>query len=167
MGIVASNLGATVLATDGDDAVVQLLSANMASNAPRSRVVKLDWGSAESLTSLGSLNNEFDFLLAADVVFGNDPQQWRALMKTIKVLSGHNTLVLIANFHRYPLGHPCRQEMDAAFYIPILEEFEAKVLPQSLLHADLKSVENCAIQVLRRKAAITKRKSERELDTEM
>ena len=42
--IVASNLGAKMIATDGDDAVLHLLRTNTESNLPSCRVEKLFWG---------------------------------------------------------------------------------------------------------------------------
>merc|ERR550514_1857206 len=59
--IVASNLGAKMIATDGDDAVLHLLGMNTESNAPLCRVEKLFWGSIEPLRALG-LEQEPDFV---------------------------------------------------------------------------------------------------------
>ena len=75
--IVASNLGAKMIATDGDTQLLHLLGRNMESNAPSCRVEKLFWGSAKPLTALG-LKQEPDFLLAANVVY--DPEVWDALV---------------------------------------------------------------------------------------
>eukprot|EP00747_Dinoflagellata_sp_TGD_P096942 gnl/TRDRNA2_/TRDRNA2_166985_c0_seq3.p1 gnl/TRDRNA2_/TRDRNA2_166985_c0~~gnl/TRDRNA2_/TRDRNA2_166985_c0_seq3.p1 ORF type:complete len:345 (-),score=56.72 gnl/TRDRNA2_/TRDRNA2_166985_c0_seq3:18-1004(-) len=97
--IVATNLGAEMIATDGDDAVLQLLGTNMQRNAPSCRVEKLYWGSAEPLAALG-LRQEPDFVLAADVVYGRDLEVWSALVETIKALAGSDTLVVITNMRR-------------------------------------------------------------------
>ena len=129
--IVASNLGAKMIATDGDDAVLQLLRTNTDCNAPSCRVKKLSWGSAEPLAML-KRKREPDFVLAADVVYGSDLEQWSALVKTIKGLSGSNTLVLIANVHRYPVGHPNSEGTDGAFYEALSKKFEVMPLSQSL-----------------------------------
>merc|ERR1711933_228838 len=86
--IVASNLGAKMVATDGDEEVLHLLDANMAHKSPSCRVVKLFWGSAETLPALG-LNHKPDFLLAANVVYY--PEAWDALLDTLKTLSGSST----------------------------------------------------------------------------
>merc|ERR1719161_2812768 len=138
-----------MIATDGDEAVLQRLSSNMERNAPRCQVTKLYWGNPEPLTRLGSPTKELDFVLATDVVFGDDMQQWVALVETIKAVSGTNTLVVIAN-----LRHPNREAIDRAFYKPILEEFEVKQLPQSLLHPTFRRQNgSCPIQVLKRKGA--------------
>lgn len=66
--IVASNMGAKMIATDGDDKVLHLLGMNMEHNAPLCRVEKMLWGSAEPLTTLG-LTQEPDFVLAANVLY--------------------------------------------------------------------------------------------------
>ena len=91
--IVASTLGAKMIATDGDDAVLHLLNMNAERNAQWCRVEKLFWGSAEPLAKLG-LTKAPDFLLAANVVY--DPEVWDALMETIQVLSGSRALVVMA-----------------------------------------------------------------------
>merc|ERR1712070_473986 len=69
--IVVSNLGAKMIATDGDDKVLQLLSSNTRRNAPRCRVAKLYWGNAEPLAALGLPEEALDFVLASTVVFGS------------------------------------------------------------------------------------------------
>ena len=52
--IVASNLGAKMIATDGDDAVLHLLRMNTEVNAPSCRVQKLFSGIAELLIAAGA-----------------------------------------------------------------------------------------------------------------
>merc|ERR1711862_2032 len=82
--IVASNMGAKMIATDGDDAVLHLLGMNTQRNAPSCCVKKLFWGSADLLMMLGSRRKP-DFVLAAGVVY--DPELLNALQETIKTLS--------------------------------------------------------------------------------
>merc|ERR1739848_861815 len=89
--IVGSKLGAKMIATDGDDKVLDLLGMNVKRNAPSCQVEKLLWGRTEPLAILGL--KEPDFVLAADVVYGSDPEVWDVLLETIKVLSGSSTLV--------------------------------------------------------------------------
>ena len=138
--IVASNLGAKMIATDGDDAQLHLLSMNMQRNAPSCQVQKLFWGSAEPLTALG-LKQKPDFVLAASVVY--DPEWWDALLDTIKTLSGSSTLVLFAAGKR-------RRKLDVGpFYMALSEEFDMKLLPQSLLHPAFRR--QGVIHVLKRK----------------
>ena len=100
------------------------------------------------------LKQELDFVLAADVVYGTDTEQWDMLVKTIKAVSGRHTLVVIANVHRNPPGHQQGEGMDRAFCIEALsEEFDAKPLPCSLLHPEFRKhgAGSCVIHVLRRK----------------
>ena len=56
----------------------------MRSNAPSARVCRLVWGSeGDPLKTLG-LTREPDVVLASDVVYGNDPKKWRALVDHIR-----------------------------------------------------------------------------------
>merc|ERR1712216_87788 len=89
--IVAANLGAKMIATDGDDMVVHLLGKNMERTAPSCQVKKLLWGTQAALEL-----KQHDFVLAADVVYGSDSAVWDALLETIRALSGSSTLVVIA-----------------------------------------------------------------------
>lgn len=63
------------------------------------------WGSDDPLTSIG-LASAPDLILASDVVYGNDPEKWRQLVRTMCDLSGPHTLVVIGNVQRYPVHHP-------------------------------------------------------------
>jgi len=141
--ILASNLGANMFATDGDDAVLHLLGMNTQRNAPSCQVEKLFWGSIEPLTVLG-LKQEPDFVLAAGVVY--DPEVWDKLLDTLKALSGSSTLVVIADQRRPKLD-------TGPFYKALSEGFEMKLLPQSLLHPAFRrqGVNSLLIHVLRRK----------------
>ena len=60
---MASNLGAKMTATDGDDTVLHLLGMNTERNAPSPlcKAQKLLWGTAEPLGALGL--EEPDFVL--------------------------------------------------------------------------------------------------------
>ena len=91
----------------GDDDVLELLSRNVAANAPKgvARVEKLVWGGDDPLAAIG-LDTPPDLLLASDVVYGNDPVKWRQLVKTMRDLSGPRTLVVVGNVQRYPVHHP-------------------------------------------------------------
>eukprot|EP00746_Dinoflagellata_sp_MGD_P143867 gnl/MRDRNA2_/MRDRNA2_76638_c0_seq1.p1 gnl/MRDRNA2_/MRDRNA2_76638_c0~~gnl/MRDRNA2_/MRDRNA2_76638_c0_seq1.p1 ORF type:complete len:174 (+),score=47.23 gnl/MRDRNA2_/MRDRNA2_76638_c0_seq1:555-1076(+) len=93
-----------------------------------------------------------DFVLAADVVYGTDMKQRRALVKTIKAVSGSYTLVIIANVHRYPLNHPKARRKDGDFYKALSDEFDIELLPQAALHPDFRrhGAGSCLIHVLRR-----------------
>ena len=90
----------------GDDDVLELLSRNVAANAPKgvARVEKLVW--AGRPTRRDRSRYAPDLLLASDVVYGNDPVKWRQLVKTMRDLSGPRTLVVVGNVQRYPVHHP-------------------------------------------------------------
>merc|ERR1712216_1011077 len=101
------------------------MGMNTERNAPLCRVKNLIWGGAQPLASLG-LKQEPDFVLAADVVYGNNPEVWDALMETIKALSCSSTLVVIANVRR--------AKCDAVlFYQKLQKDFTMKSLRQGLL----------------------------------
>ena len=81
-------------------------------------------------------------MLAANVVY--DPEVWDALVKTVKALSGLNTLVLIADQRR--------PKLDAGpFYKALSGKFEMKLLAQSLLHVAFQrqGVYSCRMHVLK------------------
>ena len=92
------------------------------------------------------LRQEPDFVLAADVVYGGNPEARDALVESIKALSGGSTLVVIANVHR-------RRSNMELFYEALSEEFEIRSLPQRLLHPAFHShgLNSCQIHMLRRK----------------
>ena len=64
---MASNLGAQMIATDGDNDVLELCCVNMESSTPSCRVLKLFWSDTQPVTVLG-LKQELDFVLAANVL---------------------------------------------------------------------------------------------------
>eukprot|EP00747_Dinoflagellata_sp_TGD_P179800 gnl/TRDRNA2_/TRDRNA2_31199_c0_seq1.p1 gnl/TRDRNA2_/TRDRNA2_31199_c0~~gnl/TRDRNA2_/TRDRNA2_31199_c0_seq1.p1 ORF type:complete len:251 (-),score=42.49 gnl/TRDRNA2_/TRDRNA2_31199_c0_seq1:119-763(-) len=146
--IVVSNLGARMIATDGDEVVLQLLKKNAERNAPQCRVEKLRWGSADPLTMLG-LKQDLDFVLATEVLFGDNLEQWSALVETIKMVSGSNTLVLISNH----ANHFQSTGMDGALYKMLDQHFEVKLLSQSLLHPSFRKNgdESCFLYALRKR----------------
>merc|ERR1711879_237379 len=86
-----------MVATDGDDEVLQLLGINTKHNAPSCQVEKLFWGCVEPLAAL-ELKEFPDFVLAANVLY--DLEAWDALVQTIKELSGSDTLVVFASMFR-------------------------------------------------------------------
>merc|ERR1712151_335810 len=136
-----------MIATDGDGEVLELLGMNTGRNAPSTRVEKLSWGSAGPVAALG-LRQEPDFVLAADVVYGGNPEAQDALVESIKALSGGSTLVGIAQLLR-------RRSEVGLFYEDLSEEFEIRSLPQRLLHPAYHGhgLNSCQIHMLRRKGA--------------
>ncbi|KAK3269233.1 hypothetical protein CYMTET_22314, partial [Cymbomonas tetramitiformis] len=97
--IVAAQLGAAVTATDHDAGVLELLRVNAAGNpargAPAMLVAELAWGTGEPLALLG-LEKPPEVVLAADVVYGNSPKVWQALIDSMLALCDENTLLLQA-----------------------------------------------------------------------
>ena len=70
VSITASCLGAPVVATDGDEAILPLLRRNLLRNLDGSSgkvdVRQLWWGDVAAATALGT----FDFIVGADLVYG-------------------------------------------------------------------------------------------------
>lgn len=76
--IVAALRGVTMVATDGDDAVLSLMQTNVYKNVPCStssvhklRVEKLLWGQKEPLQSL-NLPSPPDYILGSGIIYGSD-----------------------------------------------------------------------------------------------
>ena len=96
--------GGSVLCTDWDDAVLQLLRENARRNRVQDvvDVSRLEWGERQML--------EPDLVLACDCIYGNDQAVWRALVNTIVSLCGCGDrdppLILVANVRRYPADDP-------------------------------------------------------------
>ena len=120
----------------GDDDVLALLRENVASNAlgpgPPPRVAKLAWGDPDPLAALG-LARAPDVVLASDVVYGNDPEKWRRLVRTLSDLSDAKTLVLVGNVRRYPVNHPLAETR--FFEEATAEAFHREEVPAAELHA--------------------------------
>ena len=120
----------------GDDDVLALLRENVASNAlgpgHPPRVAKLAWGDPDPLAALG-LARAPDVVLASDVVYGNDPEKWRRLVRTLSDLSDAKTLVLVGNVRRYPVNHPLAETR--FFEEATAEAFHREEVPAAELHA--------------------------------
>jgi uncharacterized protein YjeT (DUF2065 family) len=113
-----------------------LLRENVASNAlgpgPPPRVAKLAWGDPDPLAALG-LARAPDVVLASDVVYGNDPEKWRRLVRTLSDMSDAKTLVLVGNVRRYPVNHPLAETR--FFEEATAEAFHREEVPAAELHA--------------------------------
>ena len=120
----------------GDDDVLSLLKKNVKKNAGEgSSTKKLVWG-ADDAREILELTRHPDFILATDVVYGNETSKWKALVDTIKRLAGRNTLILIGNVRRYPTGHPLAE---TTFYTEATkEDFDRAEVPVSSLHLDFR-----------------------------
>ena len=105
----------------------------MSRNAPTARVEKLVWGCDDPLAKLG-LGRKPDLVLASDVVYGNDPEKWELLVKTMRDLSGPNTLIVVGNVQRYPINHPMAESR--FFQTSTSRDFNRKEVPARSLHVD-------------------------------
>jgi len=144
----------------GDEDVLNLLRENITANAENNaRVEKLLWGAQEPLKALG-LKTYPDLVIASDLVYGNDPDKWTNLVRTMCDLSGPNTLILIANVQRYPVHHPMAE---TKFYTEsTAKDFTRTELPVTALHTDYQrtGAGNCVIHVFRKGANSKKRDAE-------
>ena len=89
-----------MVATDGDEHVMDLLRRNASSNGARDgalRACPLRWGEGGALEACG-LARPPDLVLCCDCVYGVDVQVWTALVATLTALSrGGRTLILMAH----------------------------------------------------------------------
>ncbi len=111
---------------------------------------KLVWGVGEAREIL-ELTRHPDFILASDVVYGNDTSKWKAFVDTMKSLAGRETLILIGNVRRYPAGHPLAE---TTFYTEATkDDFDRAEVPVSNLHPDFRKTGagSCVIHALRLK----------------
>jgi len=154
--LVASHLGVRMVATDGDPAVLELLSQNAkALNVARGtdhgvRVQELLWGSDFPLTRLG-LKRSPGLLLAADVVYASGQAELSAqLIATIRALCNRRTLVLLANVRRFPWDHP---KGEGKFFAHLDHYFERAEIPQHCLHKEFQrtGIGSCVVHALRRR----------------
>jgi predicted nicotinamide N-methyase len=118
--MVAAKMGARVLCTDGDDLVVEMCARNVKDNAGviagEMETTRLLWGDEEDAatvddwvaaqrgieprTSVGKAKAYPDILLLADVVYGEHPEAWRGLVRTLSRLSGPGTMALLSHTRR-------------------------------------------------------------------
>lgn len=118
--MVAAKMGARVLCTDGDDLVVEMCARNAKDNAGviagEMETTRLLWGDEEDAatvddwvaaqrgieprTSVGKAKAYPDILLLADVVYGEHPEAWRGLVRTLSRLSGPGTMALLSHTRR-------------------------------------------------------------------
>eukprot|EP00927_Polykrikos_kofoidii_P055132 TRINITY_DN49431_c0_g1_i1.p1 TRINITY_DN49431_c0_g1~~TRINITY_DN49431_c0_g1_i1.p1 ORF type:complete len:988 (+),score=167.95 TRINITY_DN49431_c0_g1_i1:50-3013(+) len=168
--IVAARLGLRMVATDGDDAVLELLHGNAERSGPPPccegslAVKKLLWGPEASTAALGlgdsdgnsvkDIGKSPDLLLAADVVYANDREALTEdLVTTMLHLCGEDTLILVANVRRFPVNHP---KGEGRFFARLEHLFERAELPQHCLHKDFQrtGTGSCVIHALRRRRTV-------------
>jgi len=145
----------------GDSDVLNLLTANIAANppavtTPMPRVQRLVWGSMDPLRLLG-LKLQPDIVFASDVVYGNDPTKWQALISTLSQLSGPRTLVVISNVRRYPVHHPMSESK--FFEEAMSTDFERSEAPVTALHREFRrtGAGGCALHLFVRRSKLLKR----------
>lgn len=144
--ILLTHLGAKVIATDGEETVVDQLGKNLDLNLPNNlrnncQSFVYRWGDCyeaitEVITQLPSWTTSsdpylFDIILATDVVYGEDLEIWSLLEQSIETAvtsknedSGdisipHHPLILIAQTERYP-------EREALFFQRLQDRFHLR-----------------------------------------
>lgn len=104
VSLVAGQLGAKVIATDGDPDVVTVLKDNLAANTQGTEhtvaVQTLPWGSAYHLALLGLDQGRPNVVVLTDVVYGSNPGVWEKLVMTLHEVCSRDTLVLQAETYR-------------------------------------------------------------------
>jgi predicted nicotinamide N-methyase len=124
VSIVASCLGASVVATDGDEAILPVLQRNALRNLDSSHVPlnvrQLWWGDAPAARALGS----FDMIVGSDLVYGSDSvvgpvareASFAALLCTMWLLSDDGTTLVLA--------YRERKSIERLFFSKLWEHFE-------------------------------------------
>ncbi|CAE7826752.1 VCPKMT, partial [Symbiodinium sp. CCMP2456] len=148
--IVASQLGAHVVATDGDASVLTLLRRNVEENRGSGalRAEALLWGSEDPLSKIG-LDERPDFLLAADVIYASAKEALgRQLLDTLLKLSKPDTVIIISNVRRF---HEGQAKGEGRFFALCDSCYERASLAPGELHPDFRraGVGSCEIHLLR------------------
>ena len=157
LSIVAARLGVSMVATDGDDAVLKLLQENVKSqrwpethhtqnDTEHVRVRQLKWGDHDVLDSLG-LAAPVGLILATGVVYGGDPDGWAGLVDSMVQLSDGDTLVLLAHGQG---AAPGLHRTEGPFFDRVAEHFEYTTVPLNTLHPTYRK-SGCVIHALRRR----------------
>ena len=153
LSIVAARLGVSMVATDGDDAVLELLAENVASQpwedgeaVPRVRVRPLRWGAPAVLGALG-LTRPAGLVLATGVVYGADPEGWAGLVDSLVQLSDEDSLVLLAHGQG---AAPGLHRTEGPFFARLACHFHYTALPLQTLHPDYRG-SGCVVHALRRR----------------
>ena len=141
VSVTASCLGASVVATDGDAAVLPMMRRNLLRNLGGSdgevAVRQLWWGDARAARALGT----FDFIVGSDLVYGTDifhsgggddnggagdrAGSFAPLLCTMWLLSHAETTLVLAYRER-------RAAIEARFFELAWEHFETTRPPESL-----------------------------------
>ena len=156
LSIVAARLGVSMIATDGDDAVLDLLRENVSrqpwtkdpAKEEHVRVRQLKWGAPDVLESLG-LQAPAGLVLATGVVYGGDPEGWAGLVDSMIQLSDQSTLVLLAHGQG---AAPGLHRTEGPFFDRVAEHFDYAPVPLHTLHPSYRR-SGCVIHALRRRAS--------------
>lgn len=128
VSIVASCLGASVVATDGDQDILPMTRRNLLRNldggSGEVNVTRLLWGDVPAARALGT----FDLVVGADVVYGSDivvddavrEASFAQLLCTMWLLSHSSTTVVLAYRKRKPI--------EARFFALLTQHFDSERL---------------------------------------
>ena len=124
VSIVASCLGASVVSTDGDAAILPVLQRNIVRNLdashPAITVQQLWWGDVSAARALGA----FDMIIGSDLVYGSDSvvgaaareASFAQLLCTMWLLSDDGTTLVLA--------YRERKSVERLFFVKLWEHFE-------------------------------------------
>ena len=132
--VVAAKMGMEVVSTDGDSHVLSMLAENVRENgvAQTVGVKQLEWGQKKVLKTLG-LDQAPDVVLASGCVYGKDDAVFRLLVKSLRKLSGPDTLVIMSHGNG---AAPGVQEGAGAFQSIAEKKYDWSIVPLSELHPD-------------------------------
>jgi hypothetical protein len=143
--IVAQKMGMRVMATDGDESVLEALRENSERNGSSTATTStkttnstllqaklLKWGASTPRTILG-LDAPADVIVATGCVYGRDQGVWKALVETVAALSGPDTLVIMAHGTG---AAPGTHQMRGEFYKLATPFFDSSRAPQENLHPE-------------------------------
>eukprot|EP00908_Phaeocystis_cordata_P002434 Transcript_12642.p1 GENE.Transcript_12642~~Transcript_12642.p1 ORF type:complete len:336 (-),score=95.20 Transcript_12642:1179-2102(-) len=152
VSITASCLGASVVATDGDEAILPMMSRNVLRNLGGSDgevdVRRLWWGDVPAAQTLGT----FDFVVGSDLVYGSDSfhvgddarlASFAQLLCTMWLLSDANTTLVLA--------YRERRAVESQFFDGLWEGFEPERPPESLALAGVPEANGVRLYTFRRR----------------
>lgn len=152
VSIVASCLGASVVASDGDAAILPLVQRNILRNLDSSHgaidVRQLWWGDQGAARALGS----FDLILGADLVYGSDSvvgpaareASFAKLLCTMWLLSNDETTLVLA--------YRERKVVERLFFSKLWERFEPAVVREEV--AQLAGSSGVQVYTFRRRRGV-------------
>jgi len=144
--IVGQRLGMRVIATDGDETVLDQLHVTADLNDARLeggagghqlKTAVLKWG-AESPLKMLNLQRPPDLVVATGCVYGREASVWSDLVETLVHLSGPHTLVILAHGNG---AAPGVHQLRGDFYDKCAPHFIVARAPQQSLHPEHPSVQ--------------------------